>query len=146
MNSSLSRPSSRSVSKGYPGCITPTGTTSTAGVCLCCPGAAGPSAASPSRPPRCPGSISGWRRASSCTSGRRSTCASASTPAMGPSPPATAMPGGQSTNCKMNQVVLDYYNRGTPIQLYFFPTQCYKQVELELLGRLNTPYNVKDNE
>ena len=59
--------------------------------------------------------------------------------------PRNCYAGGQSTNCKMNQVVLDYYNRGTPIQLYFFPTQRYKQVELELLGKLNTPYNVKDN-
>lgn len=59
--------------------------------------------------------------------------------------PRNCYAGGQSTNCKMNQVVLDYYNRGTPIQLYFFPTQRYKQVELDLLGKLNTPYNVKDN-
>ncbi len=54
--------------------------------------------------------------------------------------------GGQSTNCKMNRVVLDCYEKGTPIRLYFYETADYKRVELELLRRCHTKYNVKDNE
>lgn len=54
--------------------------------------------------------------------------------------------GGQSTNCKMNRVVMDCYEKGTPIRLYFYKTTDYKRVELELLRRYHTKYNVKDNE
>lgn len=53
--------------------------------------------------------------------------------------------GGQSTNCKMNKVVLEYAKRDDPIRLYFYPTPNYKQVELELLHSISTKYNVKDN-
>lgn len=53
--------------------------------------------------------------------------------------------GGQSTNCKMNKVVLDLYEQGKTVSLYFYNTTDYKQVELELLRKINTPYNVKDN-
>ena len=53
--------------------------------------------------------------------------------------------GGQSTNCKMNKVVLEYAKKNSPIRLYFYPTQNYKQVELELLRNISTKYNVKDN-
>lgn len=53
--------------------------------------------------------------------------------------------GGQSTNCKMNKVVLNLYEQGKTVSLYFYKTTDYKHVELELLGKINTPYNVKDN-
>ncbi len=53
--------------------------------------------------------------------------------------------GGQSTNCKMNKVILSLYERGKTVSLYFYNTADYKQVELELLGKINTLYNVKDN-
>ena len=53
--------------------------------------------------------------------------------------------GGQSTNCKMNKVVMEYYKNGTPISLYFYQTTDYKQVELNLLKQIRTKYNVKDN-
>ncbi|MBQ8984608.1 GIY-YIG nuclease family protein [Candidatus Saccharibacteria bacterium] len=53
--------------------------------------------------------------------------------------------GGQNTNCKMNKVVMEYYEKHTPIELYFFETEQYKQVELELLSCYNTKYNTKDN-
>jgi len=53
--------------------------------------------------------------------------------------------GGQSTNCKMNKVVMEYYKKGKAISLYFHQTENYKQVELLLLSRFNTKYNVKDN-
>jgi len=53
--------------------------------------------------------------------------------------------GGQSTNCKMNQVVLDLYEQGKTVSLYFYKTKDYKQVELILLRNIRTAYNVKDN-
>ena len=53
--------------------------------------------------------------------------------------------GGQSTNCKMNKVVMEYYKKGQVIDLYFLPTEDYKQIELSLLRRIHTKYNVKDN-
>ena len=53
--------------------------------------------------------------------------------------------GGQKTNCKMNQVVLEQYFEGKKIEIYFHPTDEYKKVELELLSQINTPYNTKNN-
>ena len=53
--------------------------------------------------------------------------------------------GGQSTNCKMNKVVLEYFEAGKQIKLYFLKTNDYKKVELELLSKICTRYNVKDN-
>lgn len=53
--------------------------------------------------------------------------------------------GGQSTNCKMNKVVLEYFEAGKQIKLYFLKTDDYKRVELELLSKICTRYNVKDN-
>ena len=53
--------------------------------------------------------------------------------------------GGQTTNCKMNKVVLELSKIGRKVKLYFFNTNNYKQVELELLNAINTQYNVKDN-
>lgn len=59
--------------------------------------------------------------------------------------PRNCFVGGQSTNCKMNKVVMEYYERHTPVNLYFYETKHYKQVELELLCHCHTKYNVKDN-
>lgn len=53
--------------------------------------------------------------------------------------------GGQSTNCKMNKVVLNLYERGKTVKLFFYKTAEYKKVEAELLKKIRTPYNVKDN-
>ena len=53
--------------------------------------------------------------------------------------------GGQSTNCKMNKVILNLHEKGKTVSLYFYKTADYKRVELDLLGKINTPYNVKDN-
>lgn len=52
---------------------------------------------------------------------------------------------GQSTNCRMNKVVLEYYRKGQIIDLYFLPTEDYKQIEFALLQRIHTKYNVKGN-
>ena len=51
----------------------------------------------------------------------------------------------QSQNCEMNKVVLKYAEKGQFIDLYFLETQNHKEVELELLSRLESPYNKKDN-
>ena len=59
--------------------------------------------------------------------------------------PRNCYKGGQSTNCKMNKLVLELYEQGKNIDLYFYETANYKVVERELLKRINTPYNVKDN-
>lgn len=53
--------------------------------------------------------------------------------------------GGQSTNCKMNKVVLNLYEQGKVVNLYFYKTTYYKSVELDLLRKINTMYNNKDN-
>jgi hypothetical protein len=53
--------------------------------------------------------------------------------------------GGQSTNCKMNKVVLSLHQKGKTVSLYFYQTADYKRVELDLLGKTNTPYNAKHN-
>ena len=53
--------------------------------------------------------------------------------------------GGQTTNCKMNKVVRSLYLNGKRVKLYFYQTKDNKRVELELLNRIKTPYNVKDN-
>lgn len=53
--------------------------------------------------------------------------------------------GGQSTNCKMNKAVLSLHEQGKVVSLYFYKTTDYKHVELDLLGKINAQYNVKDN-
>lgn len=52
---------------------------------------------------------------------------------------------GRNTNCKMNKVVLEQAKKGQYVKLYFYETEEYKKVELELLRQINTKYNVKDN-
>ncbi len=53
--------------------------------------------------------------------------------------------GGQLTNCKMNKVVLEYYRQGLKIDVYFYRTNDYKKIELELLREIKTKYNTKNN-
>lgn len=53
--------------------------------------------------------------------------------------------GGQSTNCKMNKVLMSLYEQGKMVNLYFYNTTKNKQVEIELLRKIITPHNVKDN-
>ena len=59
--------------------------------------------------------------------------------------PRNCFVGGQSTNCKMNKVVLNLFEQGNRIDLYFYETPNYKQVELDLLQKIKTQYNAKDN-
>lgn len=53
--------------------------------------------------------------------------------------------GGQSTNCKMNKIVLECYKNKTPVCLYFYQTDNHKQMEWDLLHRITTRYNKKIN-
>ena len=59
--------------------------------------------------------------------------------------PRNCYEGGQNTNCRMNKIVLELCEQGKEIRLYFLPTQRYKAVEKELLGKMKTRYNIKDN-
>ena len=52
---------------------------------------------------------------------------------------------GQSTNCKMNKVVLSVVEQGKTVSLYFYITTDHKRVELDLLEEIKTQYNVKSN-
>lgn len=63
----------------------------------------------------------------------------------GKNSPRNCYMGGQSTNCKMNKVVMEYYKCGKPISLYFHQTEDHKYVELDLLKKIETRYNAKDN-
>lgn len=51
--------------------------------------------------------------------------------------------GGQMTNCKINQLVLKYFEEKTPLQLYFLPTSRYKEIERFLLSHISTSFNEK---
>ena len=51
--------------------------------------------------------------------------------------------GGQSTNFKINQLVLRKFEAGEPVLLYFLPTLEHKRIEKELL-HFHTPYNSRE--
>ena len=55
--------------------------------------------------------------------------------------PAACYEGGQSTNCKINQLVLRQFEIGQPVLLYFLPTHEHKRIEKELLQHFSTPHN-----
>ena len=59
--------------------------------------------------------------------------------------PAACYEGGQSTNCKINQLALKHYETNNPLRLYFMETSNHKQVERVLLQAFVTPYNVRKN-
>ena len=45
----------------------------------------------------------------------------------------------------MNKVALQLFLQGKGIEIYFYETEEYKNVERELLQRINTKYNQKNN-
>lgn len=53
--------------------------------------------------------------------------------------------GGQSTNVKMNRVALDYFKQGKSIDIYIVITDIHKEIELYLLNRIKTIYNIQNN-
>lgn len=59
--------------------------------------------------------------------------------------PAACYEGGQTTNCKINQLALRHYETNNPLRLYFMETVDHKQVERVLLQAFVTPFNVRNN-
>lgn len=51
--------------------------------------------------------------------------------------------GGQSTNCRVNNLIYQLSLEGKQIDLWFMATQRYKDVERELLSQLNPGWNCK---
>ncbi len=49
--------------------------------------------------------------------------------------------GGQSTNCKINKLVLNSVKAGRRVSVYFHITNAYNQVESELIKYYKPPYN-----
>lgn len=49
--------------------------------------------------------------------------------------------GGQSTNCKINQVVMNSVKEGKKVSVYFYITNDYHQVEERLIKHYNPKYN-----
>ena len=49
--------------------------------------------------------------------------------------------GGQSTNCKINKLILNSYSLGNKVTLYFYKTNDYINVESLMIKELNPPYN-----
>ena len=57
--------------------------------------------------------------------------------------PVACYAGGQMTNCKINKLVLKYFEERPPIQLYFLPTSRHKEIERFLLSHISTLFNEK---
>lgn len=57
--------------------------------------------------------------------------------------PRNIFKGGQSTNCKMNRVVLNKSKENKYITIYFHETPYYKKIENYLLNNYKTEYNSK---
>jgi len=53
--------------------------------------------------------------------------------------------GGQETNCRINQAILQERKSGHSIELYFFPTQNYDYVETELIQHFKPRWNISKN-
>ena len=57
--------------------------------------------------------------------------------------PAACYQGGQSTNCKINMLVLHQFEMKQPLMLYFLKTNEHKRIEKELLHLYKTTFNSK---
>ena len=55
--------------------------------------------------------------------------------------PVNCYVGGQSTNCKINSMVLQKYSSGHHVYLFFYETAEYDRIEHELIEAMNPPYN-----
>lgn len=53
--------------------------------------------------------------------------------------------GGQETNCRINQSILQELKSGHHVALYFFPTQNYDYVETELIHHCKPRLNISKN-
>ncbi|MBR0168189.1 MAG: GIY-YIG nuclease family protein [Synergistaceae bacterium] len=59
--------------------------------------------------------------------------------------PPACYKGGQSTNLRINKLVLKYFETGKPLRLYFTETADHKKIEKILLQHFITSYNIKYN-
>lgn len=57
--------------------------------------------------------------------------------------PRNIFKGGQSTNCKMNRIVIENIEKGKPITIYFCNTKKNKELEKSLLSKYKPKYNSK---
>ena len=55
--------------------------------------------------------------------------------------PRNCFKGGQSTNCKINNLILESAKAGKQIDLWFHRTLDRKRIEAELIQRLSPPWN-----
>lgn len=49
--------------------------------------------------------------------------------------------GGQSTNCKINKLVLNSVKENKDVELYFLITNNYDKIERDIINNYNPPYN-----
>ena len=59
--------------------------------------------------------------------------------------PRNCFKGGQSTNVRMNRVVLYHYQQKQDIEIYICETLNHKYVEYVLLSKVQTKYNIQNN-
>lgn len=59
--------------------------------------------------------------------------------------PRNCYKGGQSTNIKMNKVVVSYFKKHKTIKIYYFLSKDHKNIEKYLLQNIKTKYNKKLN-
>tara|TARA_B100000315_G_scaffold197020_1_gene188339 strand:- start:972 stop:1778 length:807 start_codon:yes stop_codon:yes gene_type:complete len=53
--------------------------------------------------------------------------------------------GGQSTNCRMNKELLKIYQSGSVIQLWYFETLNYNEIERKLIEKIKPNWNIQYN-
>ncbi len=51
--------------------------------------------------------------------------------------------GGQSTNCRINRLILETAEGGNQIDLWFFKTETRKSVQNELISEFQPPWNIQ---
>jgi hypothetical protein len=55
--------------------------------------------------------------------------------------PRNCFKGGQETNCRVNALIWEATSRGAVVELWYHPTNEYKQVERHLRARLRADWN-----
>jgi hypothetical protein len=55
--------------------------------------------------------------------------------------PRNCYKGGQETNCRINNLILQEASQGNQLSLWFFETDDYKKIEIKLLEKHNPEWN-----
>lgn len=55
--------------------------------------------------------------------------------------PRNCFSGGQETNCRLNNLILQAVDAGCQVDLWFFPTDEYKLIEADLRRKLRPAWN-----